>query len=361
MTTIHAANDPGFYIGSLINQNPHSGDILWMLKSAFKTAGWTVFYSGDGDAIVSASDILTNKTRNNNNSGNSPKIANSICNDLCWFILQTPNANPENGQLLIQLVQYLGGSIYIRAKWSVGGFDVTGSPGQVPGPNTPGDEQIICGRGPDSFPVGDPILPTAYTEYSYRFNMGIDDNSATPRAWMTLWANGSKDNVSCLLFIDYLLGLKGADTNPYIAAIVHDMGFLGGQIAPFNYLGQYTQIDLLPTGVATRFGTTLTHKMSATAPGLAYADTGPNVPYPRSLVRALGKNTVAGKECMAPMLIARHSSLATPNGIKGYSSYLFWSLKDMSLADHLDVTGVRDYVYIGDLLAPWNSASKCAP
>lgn len=361
MTTLHAANDPGYYSGPLINISPHSGDILWMIKSAFKTANWQIPFSGDGNAIVDAlyNDILTNNTRNNVNSGNSPKIANSICNDLAWFVLETPNASPESGQLCIQLVSYVGGTLNIRAKWSSGGFANTGTATQVPPAITPGDEKLLIGAGPDNAPVGHPINSTVYTEYSMRFNMGLDDNAVNPRSWMTLWKNGTRHDVTFSFIIDFLAGLKGTDTYPYIAAMVYDQFLGGGVISPFDTLGAYVNIDSNNRGVATKFAAN-TRKMSATAPGLPFVDSLSGI-YASSLVRGLGKNSVSGKECLAPLVVARHSSLPAATGIKGYSTYVFWSLKDMSLGDHLDVLGPKDYVYIGDLLAPWNSPNKCIP
>lgn len=358
MATIHTSNDIGFYVGSLINQNPHSGDILWMIKSALKTAGWTIVNSGDGDLIsVPAGDNLTSNARNNGNSGNSPKIPNSICNDGCWFIAKTPNAAPQQGRLCIQLVTYVSGVPNIRAKWSVGGFNSSFLPSFTPGPLAGGDEKLIIGSGTDGAPVGDPILPVG-TEFAYRFNMGIDDDAASCRFWTTLWANGSKGNVSSLFYLDFLTGLKAPDVSPYVAAWKAD----GAGIQPFILLGNYQTIDSGLAGVAGRFGTTLVHKLAAMAPGFSNADVNGNVPaYTRSLVRSLGKQSMTGKECMFPVLYARHTSLAAPLGLKGAGSYLYWSMADRSLADHLDVVGIRDYVYIGDFMAPWTALEKCVP
>lgn len=334
------------YSGNLYNLNPNAVDIMSILKASFKAAGFVVTQSGDGLSTFSTSaDILTNQTstsgnQSNDGSGGRTKVANSIANDLAWFIVK-PNASAAfTGQLAVQLISFDSGTYQIRAKFSAGGFANATSATQTPAPTTGSDEKYCLGGGTDASPTGSAFI---YTDGAFRCNTTFDDAVATPRGWFGLWPQ-STDSAMLLIMWDYGSNFGESDTYPYAV-----YGAVDASAADLARVADQTTLQNT-AGWATKRGSGLTEKtgglyemgvgLSAGAPG------GP-----------MGTNTFVSKDDLIPVHLHRCAeNLASPTGHKHYSTMIRWVPTNKPNADHFDApTGgpARDFVVFQKLALPW--------
>lgn len=356
---MHHRSNSG-YSGEGINLGLIAADFTWVVKSMFKSSSWSVVMSGDGkpsntvNVNYSAStDILTNNTRDpatvlnaygEPTTANATAIQGSTLNPKSWFVVKS---QVGNASLCIQMGDIADGYVSLRIKFSAGGFSTTGiSSTTCPGPTTANDEKVLWGSGTNSAPGTTDWFISNRSPRTARFHSGVDDSGTIPLAWFALQDNAS-DVVHCAILWDYLTGLNSGDTIPH--AVVASGGGGGDNRYGVVYTGHWADETLVGTpgrNWAARFGT-LTQEMQ-----MAYLtnSTGP-------LHLTMGVNTASQLSDDVPPVLARRSTIATPNGIKGQSQLLKLQGSARTFGFPTSIGGgTNNWVAVGSFLVPYNYA-----
>lgn len=355
MTIQHTANDVGFYVGNLYNISPDTQDFLWIIKSALKTYNWVILASGDGigAGAYTAGDMLTNNTKNNGQYTNSPSVANSIANSRAWFLAKTPTAAPVQGYLTFQNIQSAFGN-GVRIKFSRGGFDLTTANNESTPSGLLGDEQVLVGAGDDiTLPTG---IDVNGANGSWKFNMGIEDDTSKPFFWIANWPNGDAVNTSFIMFFDFCEDLDTADDYPYIAAarsLLSNPG-TGDKVGKLWPSADF--ITPFAGGfAASGFATSKAVGVEAMGYNFAEGDS-----FARSVNLNTDQNTITSKEDTTRLMWCRSNRNATPIGRKGKSIHIRWAGKLRTKADHLNDPTTRNFVFIDGVWVPWTlSGTDC--
>lgn len=348
MTLWHESNLSAsvYYNGVAVNVSCEMAEVPLLLASTALSAGWSCGRSGDGGSISATSYVFnTSASRSYNgtfnsygdrSSPNSPTIARSFYNLLCHFSLIPPNGD---GELTIQTVDIGDGFIGLRIKFSSGGF--TGSnPTQQPSPAAVGDELILFGGGTDASPTSEYVYMNP--RGAYRIVIGVDDSSTTPMLYMFVW------NSAGIIFSLIWATITGRVASGDVKA---SMVYVDDGPPIYTLLGNESALGSNGYGVATRFGSSGTQKMSAAYPVIG-AGAAP-------LVRALGKQFPPGGHYRQrnPILVLRNPLLLPQRGLKGKMENTSWCLYDVPTFQILDngLTRTRGaFVVVGDLVLPFN-------
>lgn len=359
MTYQNSCTDTGFYTGSTINQSCNTNELLWIAKSAIKKGAFEVRGSGDGDAVYSnAADILTNNNaysgapgsyQSNSGGGGDPKIANSCCNNLAYFIFGAKTGAADTAsEWCVQLISFDETSHALRIKFSATGFGAVTSATVVP---SAADEVVLAGGGTDASPTG---ANTNFTSTSFRLNIIVDDDTATPRFWLATWANGT-DSTALVLAVDFITNKHSGDSFPYGTYVHCDNSgaFLDDRLSEASTaLNTLTAFNGLLT---KRTGETLEKYCALLFAKLLSASI-------TTAARALGLDTFVAKDPGMPLILFRTQDVASPNGWKGTSTLMRWLATPASNGDHGDLgdgAPTLDWVCVGDVWLPWMAASTC--
>jgi hypothetical protein len=343
MAYIQTISSGPWYTGNTYNLTPKQVEVLWILASLFVAAGWRVVQSGDGLSTYSTSDgsAITNvnttdtSTFSSNDGSTYAKIAGSIANDRAWLVLKTPAAAAAQGELGLQLISAAGSALSLRAKFSAGGFVAASHAQRLPAATGGSSDQVVLlGGGTDTSPTGTDIV---CVNGGFRFNGAVDDSTATPRAWATIWDSAS-DTMRLGGVWDFVTDLlTGSDTYPYVVALVND-----DWLASF---GDATNIAAAARGGATRFGGSGTTKVALLerrfTEGTRY-------------IEAIGVNSLNSREDTIFPEWARPAAAGGARGLKGTSSVLRLRATARSSGDNLTTTITREFMHSNGLWVPWS-------
>jgi hypothetical protein len=74
---------------------------------------------------------------------------------------------------------------------------------------------------------------------------------------------------------------------------------------------------------------------------------------------ATSSSPYSGKDIILPMLYARRSALASPNGYKGIGTIMKWIGSPRSSGDTISIASstAKDYIVAGNVALPWNGST----
>jgi len=316
------------YTDDIGGTNPATGSAaIFRLKTALKTAGWTVTKSSDGTTYNATGDQITLAT-----SG-----AGGMANNSAWFIVSSPSVTYPR-QIAIQRGTT---NLDWKVKYSANSGFGTGTSTQMP---AAADEVILFGGGTNASPTFAQLLGTDNT---YRINIR---------------AGGLAENYG-FIFITNISGSAVINTN-FILDPMLPGTFAAADIDPCCINIEYNSIAALNTNLV----------LSTASPqgwlkkGLAgagfvriqycyiYANT--TTVYPGGA----GQNPFTTFDETVPILCARQSALAAPFGFKGVSSTLSYNGVFRASGDTLNVSTSKDRLIISGnatstlvyVSIPWN-------
>lgn len=338
--------------GVAVNLGTPAYAIPLTVKSVAKSAGWLVDTSGDGNAIqdttgdvfTAADSLAFNSLANafgEATAVNSPKIARSFLNNLCWFNIKPP-AGAGTGELSWQMEGATTDVVlYSRLKFSAGGYGTTSmSATRVPAA-TGGDEVVLFGSGTDASPTGDLLVSTSLGARSSRLLCGFSDSTTEAFGYVVVWDNNTDTVLFCIIWDTVVNRLASGDTSTSYVALTYS----GSGNPTLAILGDESTISTNGHAGGTRMGATGTQK--ANLGGLANSS--------GTLIKNLGLDS-AGKlgSALAPV-VHRRASLATPTGIKGTLANVRWAPEAAPLGKLYSVGGgTYNYVAFGDIWLPYN-------
>jgi len=238
MTIYHVANDPGFFSGNCFNARFRCGSVLYNLKSLFRTAGWQIKQTSDGDALWSDStDVLTNTSYNQDDGApdfnqigvNSPKIAGSFNNAGAYMVIETPVSTPPKYryQLLIYFIEAKSGSgvysIRMQVRFCKGGYQ-NGTATVIPDPIVPKDDRIVLLGS-----IGSYFCYDGSAFDAFYWNFAVSDDVNNPFFWIEGHLEGGPSNNPALAFGDCVedVPLNENGTETADGALVYFRGNVG--------------------------------------------------------------------------------------------------------------------------------------
>jgi len=355
---MHHRSNTG-YSGEALNLGICAADFTWVVKSMFKSSSWSVVMSGDGKPsntinvnYSTSTDVLVNNSRDpatilnaygEPTTANATAIQGSTLNPKAWFVVKS---QVGNASLCIQMGDIADGFVSLRIKFSAGGFSTSGiSSTTCPGPTTGSDEKVIWGSGTNSVPGTTDWYLNAVNPRNTRFHCGVDDSNTIPLAWFVTQTNAS-DLITSALLWDFLTGLNSGDTNPH-AVVASGAGsstdLRYGVMAPSTWDNE-ALVGTPGRNWVGRLGT-LTQELQ-----MAYL-TNANGP----LHLSTGVNTASQLSDDVPPILARRSTVATPNGIKGQSQLLKLQGSARTFGFPTSIGGgTNNWIAAGPFLVPYN-------
>lgn len=333
-----------------VNGVPSTGAAsIYKLKTTLKAAGWTVPKSSDGSTYNSSGDQITHAGIG----------AGGMENNKAWFVIESPNGEH---QWCFQR------DSSDNKKWRVKVSSLDGFTGGTPDvfevPSAT-DEQIMFGGGTDSSPTFGTLFTT---DGGYRFNVIAQDAAVgTGVPIYGFWAFAVQVGVG---IIEMMIAQEpmDIDTIPELSSGTRAAPVIGDP-DPCIYVCNYTGTS---DERATKITTTLGQWASTTSPWkqwhrMNYGDEAWVInhacayktaasaeilaPYGTSTT-GMASNPYNGADDCLPICTGRPSLLGASVGRKGFCNFLKMRTINKNFPDTINIT-TDAYVYVGDLLVPW--------
>lgn len=305
-----------------VGNSPATGSIaVYQLLTQLITAGWTKTKDSDGTTYSSGGTQVT--------SGNTG--ANGLANNNAWFVVKHPTANnafcfqrgTSNGQW--------------RISYCADDAFTAGSPSgtRIPAPGGTGVEVVFNGSGTDASPSFSSLFSGSDAAYKFHIIVG---GAAEGYSFLTFAHTISSTNMAGgVVFFDKMVtgSHSASDTDPYV------VGCTGGTSAVFASFHQ--------SNFAARawFGA-----LSNSADNRLLGVWGYGGIVGNGVT--LGSNPFTSKDDLLPVPWMRSTAV---NGWKGISTLFKWPSVIRTNFDTYDVSGTRDYVFINNMVVPWDGST----
>ena len=297
---------------------------VFNLKTALKSAGWTVPKSSDGTTYNNSGDQITSFS-----SG-----AGGLNNPSAWFVISFPGSNRS-----FCFQRGTSNNNSWRIKCADTNAFTSGSPSATRTPTASAGDITILGSGTDSSPIFSQW--TSATDGSVYVNMAVD--GASPYGFYMFLTNVGGHTVRSdgLIVVDPVNGAASGDASAYVILISGNgsSGFDGsGMVAEGNTV-LWTFSGQNPTGCYYSV-----HTGSATTPSTTVIPGG------------LAKNPFTGKDDLIPVPVMRRSGLSSPL-YKGMTSLMRWQGVGRAALTTFTNTRRKDYISVHTTLAlPWDGS-----
>lgn len=300
------------YTTNLIPSN--FADSIYRLKTALKTAGWTVPKSSDGTTYNSSGDQIT--------SGGSG--GNGMNNNNAWFIINTPTGTK---QWLFQ--RYTSSAVW-TVKVSKLGF-LGGSPSSSTAP-TATDSGTLASNA------------TLFTgsEGSQRMQIAVE-GTAPFGFYAFCYPIGGGNCTGALMQDPLLTGTYPVGDTDAFVYFVHTTGSSNAFTS--------TSFSSESTGPASYLGSGTVGEAFVINPAANFAVSG------GELTGAVGPNPVTADDEALPCGYFRRAALSAPTGYKGQSGYVRWHGSTRSTGDTLSS---KARIVVGLCSLPWDSTTTPA-
>ncbi len=317
-----------------VNLLPANGSgSIFELKAQLKVAGWTVPRSSDGLTYNAAADQITAATTG----------AGGMDNSHAWFVIQAP----AGGRQLCFRRSTSSNFWWIRYSFSAG--FTGGSPAATVAP-TATDEQNVFGTST----AGSSILSSTANSRQHIWA----ENAAPYGFGMISWVTGTVVP-NFVLAMDPLVSgsYPVEDVDPFV---FWSHGAGGNPVyTTANSNGSNVKTVSLANGAGgcwcfLKKG--LAGEGWTIVPMMQFQHLGSGDAAIIFSDRAGGTNPHNSKDDVLPVFYGRHSSLTSPYGFKGLSTYFKWLTSVRANADLITITTTGDnLVFGGALVVPWNN------